>query len=294
MARSQEAGNSRVRAAAAVHYTDRATADPLKAGQVIRTLDGAYHFIQYVNSSGAFAVPLLGSVQDINGKAVHFATKGRAISVHSMVERVAPLSMGGNSVEYKRYVTMSEHLGGEGMAKGKDRGKSKGKGKVAAVAQSTETEIDLDLVGTVGTDAEMGASFGDFEAAIDMDAEPAGGQLAASESETATTPEGKGMATATATRSHKANGKAANGKAKAAKREKVTKTVRKCACACGGETTGHFLPGHDARLHGWIKKLADGRIEPKDIPSSVVKHLELQQTKTGYRAMKPHFYKSAD
>lgn len=93
----------------------------------------------------------------------------------------------------------------------------------------------------------------------------------------------------------KANG---NG---AVKREKVAKTVRNCVCGCGGQTTGNFVPGHDARFHGWLKKLADGRIDVKGkdvktkeaiIPGSVIKALELVPTKEGARAKNPHFYQS--
>ena len=82
----------------------------------------------------------------------------------------------------------------------------------------------------------------------------------------------------------------ANGQAK---REKVPKQVRKCICGCGSDTQGFFAPGHDSRFHGWIAKLADGRMEPKDIPQSVRNGLNLQKTKTGYRAQNPNYFKQA-
>lgn len=103
--------------------------------------------------------------------------------------------------------------------------------------------------------------------------------------ETSDTQEGKDMAKKAAKPV-----KAANKVAKV----KVPKAVRACACGCGGETSGFFCPGHDARMHGWIAKLADGRIEPKDIPyPSTRAKLGLVKTSTGFKATKPHFWKDA-
>jgi len=50
-------------------------------------------------------------------------------------------------------------------------------------------------------------------------------------------------------------------KAKANARPKVVKTVRACACGCSGETMSYFIPGHDARYKGWLKKIGDGRTD---------------------------------
>lgn len=47
-------------------------------------------------------------------------------------------------------------------------------------------------------------------------------------------------------------------KAKANAKPKVPKTVRSCACGCGDETMSFFVPGHDARWKGWIKKIGSG------------------------------------
>jgi hypothetical protein len=86
----------------------------------------------------------------------------------------------------------------------------------------------------------------------------------------------------------------ANGKAKSAPKVKAEKVMKPCACACGGETASYFCPGHDARMHGWIKKLAEGTIEPKDVPKTVVNKLQLTQTSKGYKASKPHFWSDAE
>lgn len=72
-------------------------------------------------------------------------------------------------------------------------------------------------------------------------------------------------------------------KSAATKKDKPPKTVRSCGCGCGEETTGYFAPGHDARWHGWMKKLADGRLTPGSPEvKKVVGKLDLKKTKTGF------------
>jgi hypothetical protein len=60
-------------------------------------------------------------------------------------------------------------------------------------------------------------------------------------------------------------GAAAASKAKGRK-DRPIKTVRKCFCDCGEETMGYFAPGHDGRYHGAMRKLADGRTKPGELP----------------------------
>jgi hypothetical protein len=57
------------------------------------------------------------------------------------------------------------------------------------------------------------------------------------------------------------------GAAKSAKpkREKVPATVRKCSCGCGGETTGYFVPGHDARFKGKLLRAERGEDTPEKL-----------------------------
>lgn len=47
--------------------------------------------------------------------------------------------------------------------------------------------------------------------------------------------------------------------ARAHAKDKPPKTVRKCFCGCGEETTGFFAPGHDARFNGWLKQIEKGK-----------------------------------
>lgn len=60
-------------------------------------------------------------------------------------------------------------------------------------------------------------------------------------------------------------GAAAKAKANAGSRPKVAKTVRKCGCGCGGETMAYFVPGHDARYKGWMKKLGTGELTQPEL-----------------------------
>lgn len=214
----------------------------LKPGDVIKMFDGSFHYIEYVNSSGAYAVPLASVTHIIKGKVANFTAGGRTISGTAIVEVINPLSMGGNSHEYLRYVRMVSASGDGGMAKRK--------ADLATAAGATYDEFD---------DTELDET-----------------------TVTSGTKKDKDMA--------KAAAKAAKAAAPKTAKVKVPKTVRNCACACGGETTGYFCPGHDARMHGWVAKLADGRIEPKDIPQGVRNKLVLVKTSTGFKATKPHFW----
>lgn len=60
---------------------------------------------------------------------------------------------------------------------------------------------------------------------------------------------------------------------KPAKKEKAPKAANPCTCSCGGTTGGRFVPGHDARFYGWLQKVADGRMEFKELPKPVQKAL---------------------
>ena len=47
----------------------------------------------------------------------------------------------------------------------------------------------------------------------------------------------------------------------AEKSAKGKKPTRPCFCGCGGETQSRFVPGHDARFHGWARKVAKGELD---------------------------------
>lgn len=75
-------------------------------------------------------------------------------------------------------------------------------------------------------------------------------------------------------------GRMAAAKAKSAK---PPRTVRKCACGCGEETMSYFAPGHDGRWHGWVAKLADGRLTPEDLSAQQRRSLgELKKAGKGW------------
>lgn len=57
-----------------------------------------------------------------------------------------------------------------------------------------------------------------------------------------------------------------------APREKKVKETVICNCGCGEKTNGgRFLPGHDARFHGRVKRLADGRQKWADLEAELGK-----------------------
>lgn len=244
-------------------FLDAATSKPLRAGDLFRDVDGDYHLVQYVNSSGAYAVPLRGKEREIAGHTVHFHGGGRTISLTSTVEHVTlatlRTALGVSSQEYRRCV------------------------KLLAGSEGTEAGMARKKVNT-GPDA-VGVTFDEFDTTEIAEDEG----TSAAESATPDTNE------------------AVMAKKAAAKAAKPAKSVRKCACGCKGETTSYFVPGHDSRLHSWIKKLADGRIDGdgyevngegkrgnKVVPAETLKALDLKKTAKGYQAKEPHFYKHAE
>lgn len=255
---------------------DPRSSRPLVAKDVIRLFDSTFHIVQYVNQAGAYIVPLAGVNREIQGSTITFNAGGRTISAHSVVERVNPIAMGGHSPEYARYVKIVAAIdrgdsgiggGGPGMVDG---------GPVAGVGFDTFDSADIP---DPGSEAEARVA--------------AGGRTVSAESLIASS-RGEDSSMAKKMKSKSA------GKNGAAKREKTPKKVRDCVCGCGGETTGYFMPGHDARFHGWIKKLADGRIQRngKDAKSgeqvvgtSVLNKLNLSAKGDGFKAATPDYYK---
>ena len=45
---------------------------------------------------------------------------------------------------------------------------------------------------------------------------------------------------------------------------KTPKPLNVCFCGCGGLTKGNFVPGHDARFHGTVKKVLRGELNAEE------------------------------
>lgn len=58
-------------------------------------------------------------------------------------------------------------------------------------------------------------------------------------------------------------------KAKANAKPKAERKVRQCGCGCGEETMSYFVPGHDARFKGWLKKVGDGRMSLDELKKAM-------------------------
>lgn len=81
----------------------------------------------------------------------------------------------------------------------------------------------------------------------------------------------------------KKNVTAANGPAKGeakAKRGPAERT-NNCMCGCGGKTAGFFVPGHDARYKGWMKKVARGEMTPEQLPNGIAANYAWKKTTDG-------------
>lgn len=88
-------------------------------------------------------------------------------------------------------------------------------------------------------------------------------------------------ATATATKK-----KAAPAPKKVAAK-KEPKELKPCVCGaadCKAQTTGNFAPGHDARVHGWGKKIARGDMKFSEIPATAAKYLKTHGIVQGVKA----------
>ena len=55
---------------------------------------------------------------------------------------------------------------------------------------------------------------------------------------------------------------------------------RTCCCGCGRATKSIFAPGHDARVAGWLIKVARGEKQARDLPADVAR-LDLDQFYNG-------------
>lgn len=61
-----------------------------------------------------------------------------------------------------------------------------------------------------------------------------------------------------------------NGNGAVRTRSKAERVTKPCACGCGDETTAYFVPGHDARFKGWLRKIEKGEAAPADLlPKSI-------------------------
>ena len=85
-----------------------------------------------------------------------------------------------------------------------------------------------------------------------------------------------GMANKTATTKKVAPAKEAK-----APREKKEKVIKDCLCGCGGQTGGRFCPGHDAKFHGWAKKIQRGEMKFSEVPATAQKALKAEGVTQG-------------
>lgn len=73
---------------------------------------------------------------------------------------------------------------------------------------------------------------------------------------------------------------------KAAPREKAEKVMTPCHCGCKTLTGGAkgFAPGHDAKVHGWAKKVAKGEMQLGELSASAQAWCRAEGVKQGKKA----------
>lgn len=62
---------------------------------------------------------------------------------------------------------------------------------------------------------------------------------------------------------------------------KKAEVLSKCLCGCGATTKSRFAPGHDARVHGWFKKVINGQMKKNELPSELLSHFKEYEVKHG-------------
>lgn len=230
----------------------------LVAGQVVRMVpNGPPYRVEYVNPSRAFCVPIRGTNVQRGGLIaredapdIESGSRGINIASRAFVEILE-----GDPAELLKQARFGRKAGAQ-MAQD-DQVTNEGAANEGHPTEETQMSVSAIPVRS----GSGGGSTRDREKA----------RRAAVSSRKAAAPRKLSGAAAKA----KARA-AANGGAKA-------KTVRKCACGCGEDTASWFAPGHDGRWHGWANKLADGRIQPEDVPRKVRDAMKLKKTSSGFK-----------
>lgn len=75
--------------------------------------------------------------------------------------------------------------------------------------------------------------------------------------------------TATAAGKGKPATEATKAKLRELKEKAKKEPINPCGCGCGTLVKGRFAIGHDARFHGWIKRVGDGRMTIAELPEQV-------------------------
>jgi hypothetical protein len=259
----------------------------LEPGDVVDVFSSGNCVVDYVNSSGAFVVPLTPVIRTVRGHdrktgaptVVQFKQQkdGFTISARAGVKLVGKVE-GYTSRDDRRHATMGTREGALKAAatRAKNRAAAKGGAEpVDTAAAATQEQTDsaatsqVEAPSTGDTDATaaevMAASEPDL---INVAPEP-GSDLGVD------APEGEDNVA----KKTKTNRKTGQARARQPKAEKVLKA---CACGCGEQTGGYFVQGHDARFKGWMLKIERGEAKKSELlKPSVIRAYDWVGTRGG-------------
>ena len=283
----------------------------LEPGDVVDILGEGHCIIDYVNTTGARAIPLTPVYRTVQAhdsktgasKTVQFkqSRDGFTISSHSAVKLVGRVE-GYTSRADRRRDTMGNR---EGALKA-----AATRAKNRAAAKASAEEATDRLVGKIkAAPAGPGGVTAGIETGIVAAAEAAANGASPAEAAAAGA---DAMAIAASSdpdlisvapepgvdlgnngsqedtnvaRNGKANGKVkANRKAGTARTRtpKAPKELKPCACGCGEQTGGYFVQGHDARFKGRMLKIERGEAKKSELlPAAVIRKYEWVGTKGG-------------
>lgn len=140
--------------------------------------------------------------------------------------------------------------------------------------------VEIDTATTVEEATAKAQDFSDSMGGIEIEVVQGGAILytIGGEQEEEEKPVGKPKKQAKVTDIKEGKDKAAAKKATApAKKETPAKAPKEkgdCVCGCGTKTGGTFAPGHDGRVHGWMKQVAAGTKKLKELPESAQKYIK--------------------
>lgn len=209
--------------------------DTLKAGTVVRDVSGRLYFVAMVNQSRARILPLeAGEPMDISPRAPL-----PTIDINTLTDN-----------QFRRFDTMA---------------KTRATATATVPAADTTATAQQGAALPIATAADIAAGIDSTDHTTDEDTDMAATKTRlrklAVKPESTATPLGQ-TKTKTAKTAKPAVAAKTAGKGAIAK---ATTTVKKCACGCGDETTGFFVPGHDARFKGWLLKIERGQAQPTDL-----------------------------
>jgi hypothetical protein len=288
----------------------------LESGDVVDIPGEGRCIIDYVNSTGARAIPLTPVIRTVNAhdaktgeaRTVTFkqSRDGFTISAHSIVKLVGRVD-GYTSRADRRHGTMGTREGALKAAATRARLRAESKANAEAATDRLVNRIEAAPAGPGPSKAAIAEAVAEETATPsgphpDQAADASDGDLVNVAPEPGVDLGNSDQQETDMRTNGKANGKARSRKASnGAARKATPKELKPCACGCGEQTGGYFVQGHDARFKGWMLKIERGEAKKSELlPAAIIRKYEWtatrgggERTTTNYRGEKHTGYDKA-